>query len=70
MQQNLKVADEADIMRLTNPNRSTDVSAGSKSYKISFLSKHTLPDKGFSTRDGSFKAYSTVVGGVLYMLVR
>ena len=37
---------------------------------VRFLSKHTLPEKGFETKEGGFKAYATVLGGVLYMLVR
>ena len=37
--------------------------------RISFLSKHKLPEKGFETKTGSLKAYSTVLGGILYMMV-
>ena len=36
---------------------------------ISVLSKHVLPMKGYQTHVEKFKAFSTVIGGVIYMLV-
>ena len=55
--------------RKSSVERRSGVTSGS--YKMSFLSKHRLPDKGFEDNDmkGGMKAYSTVIGGVLYMLV-
>ena len=40
-----------------------------RTMTISVLSKHVLPQKGYQTRVEKFKAFSTVIGGVIYMLV-
>ena len=40
-----------------------------KSVTISVFSKHKLPEKGYETPSESLKAYSTLLGGILWMLV-
>ena len=41
----------------------------SASRAISVLSVHVLPNKGFDDKMGKLKAYSTLLGGFLYMAV-
>ena len=41
----------------------------SKTIGLSVLARHKLPEKGFETSNEKYKAYSTVFGGFLYMLV-
>ena len=40
-----------------------------KSVTISVFSKHKLPEKGYETVSEGLKAYSTLLGGILWMLV-
>ena len=40
-----------------------------KSVTISIFSKHKLPKKGHTTLQEKIKAYSTLIGGILWMLV-
>ena len=40
-----------------------------KSVTISVFSRHKLPEKGHQSTIETLKAYSTVIGGVTWMLV-
>ena len=43
--------------------------SSNKSVTISVFSRHKLPEKGHQSTIETLKAYSTVIGGVTWMLV-
>ena len=40
-----------------------------QSVTISVFSRHKLPEKGYETKAETYKAYASVIGGVIWMLV-
>ena len=43
--------------------------SSTRSVTVSVFSRHKLPEKGHQTTIETLKAYSTVIGGVTWMLV-